>query len=54
VIYSDHEGLFVVFMITKIVTFSLLWFVPIPLSVEEVMIWVCSYPSCEEMIVVEF
>jgi len=30
--------LFVVFEITKIVTFSLLWFVPIPLSVVEVVI----------------
>jgi len=40
VVYSDHQGLFVVFEITKIVTFSVLWFVPIPLSVEEVVIWV--------------
>jgi len=28
--------------------------VPIPLSVEEIVIWVCCYPSCVEMIVVEF
>ena len=42
----------VIFVVTKIVTFSLFWFVPIPLSVEEVMIWVCGYPSCEEVIVV--
>ena len=41
-----------VFEITKIITFSLLWFVPIPLSVEEVVIWACGYPSCEEVIVV--
>ena len=27
---------------------------PIPLSVEEVVLWVCSYPSCVEVIVVEF
>ena len=27
-------------------------FVPIPLSVEEIMIWGCGYPSCEEVIVV--
>ena len=53
-IYSDHEGLFVVFMITKIVTFSLLWFVPIPLSVEEVELWVWCYPSCVEVIKVKF
>ena len=26
-------------------------FVVIPLSVEEVVIWVCGYPSCEEVIV---
>ena len=43
-----------VFEITKIVTFSLLWFVPIPLSVEEVVLWACGYPSCVEVIVVEF
>ena len=43
-----------VFEITKIVTFSLLWFVPIPLSVEKVELWVCGYPSCEEVIVVVF
>ena len=44
--------LFVIFVITKIVTFSLLCFVSIPLSVEEVVIWACGYPSCEEVIVV--
>ena len=27
-------------------------FVPIPLSVEEVELWVCDYPSCVEVIVV--
>ena len=27
---------------------------PIPLSVEEVVLWICGYPSCEEVIVVEF
>ena len=27
---------------------------PIPLSVEEVVLWVCDYPSCVEVIVVEF
>ena len=47
-------GAFVVFEITKIVTFSLLWFEPIPLSVEEVVIWVGWYPSCVEVIVVLF
>jgi len=26
--------------------------VPVPLSVEEVVIWACGYPSCEEVIVV--
>ena len=40
------------FEISDIVTFSLLWSVPIPLSVKEVMIWACGYPSCEEVIVV--
>jgi len=29
-------------------------FVPIPLSVEEAELWVCCYPSCAEVIVVEF
>ena len=37
-----------------IVTFSLLWFVPIPLSVEDVVLRVCGYSSCVEVIVVEF
>jgi len=34
----------------------LLWFsfVPIPLNVEEVVIWFCGYPSCEEVIVIIF
>ena len=35
-------------------TFSLFDFVPIPLSVVEIVISVCSYPSCVEVIVVEF
>ena len=39
-----------VFEITKSVTFSLLWFVPIPLSVEEVKLWFCVHPSCVEVI----
>ena len=40
--------------ITKIVTFSLLWFVPIPLSIEEVVLLVCGYPFCVEVIAEEF
>jgi len=47
-------GAFVVFEITKIVTFSLLWFEPIPLSVEEVELWICCHPSYVEVIEVEF
>ena len=43
-----------IFEITKIVTFSLLWFMPIPLTVEKVVLRVSGYPSCVEVIVMEF
>ena len=48
--------LFVVFEITKIVTFSLLWVCIHPSCVEviEIVIWVYGYPSCVEVTVEEF
>ena len=36
----------------QVVIFLCFGFVSIPLSVEEVVLWVCSYPSCEEVIVI--
>ena len=39
-----------IFVITKSCNLFLLWFVPIPLSVEEVVLWVCDHPSCVEVI----
>ena len=43
-IYWDH----------RFVIFPFFSFVPIPLSIEVVVLWICGYPSFVEVIVVEF
>ena len=42
-----------IFEITKLLSLLFFEFVSIPLSVEEVVLWICVHPSCVEVIVVE-